>query len=221
MSNVLAIGDTHAPAMKKGYPQWCRDIYDAWDCDTVVMMGDLVDNCALSFHLKKPCLKDPNREWDRALEQIEEITTLFPEAHLLIGNHDALPYRLCDELGIPTDMMKSFGDMFELPDAWTVTERFGQVIIDDIIYQHGDRGRGSARLNMQQEMKSVVQGHHHSKFSIEGAANQREYTYGMQVGCGVDWKHMSMEYGVKFNQKPILGCGVVIDGHPYLERWVY
>lgn len=218
MSRVLAVGDNHCPAMLTGYGNWCRDIQDQWDCDRVVFMGDLVDNCALSFHLKKPCLKDPMAEWEKAQEQVAKLVELFPVADLLIGNHDALPYRLCDEIGIPGEMMKNFGEIFNLPDTWTVHDRFSQLTIDNVIYQHGDRGRGNARLNMQQEMKSVVQGHHHSKFSIEGAANQREFTFGMQVGCGVDWKHLAMDYGMKFNQKPIIGCGVVIDGHPYLER---
>jgi hypothetical protein len=35
----------------------------------------------------------------------------------------------------------------------------------------------------------------------------------MEVWCGVDWEHHQMEYGVKYSQKPILGCGVVIDGN--------
>ena len=34
----------------------------------------------------------------------------------------------------------------------------------------------------------------------------------MQVGCGIDVKAAAMDYGKKFNQKPILGCGVVVDG---------
>jgi hypothetical protein len=34
----------------------------------------------------------------------------------------------------------------------------------------------------------------------------------MQVGCGVDHDKEAMAYGKKYNSKPILGCGVVIDG---------
>jgi hypothetical protein len=39
----------------------------------------------------------------------------------------------------------------------------------------------------------------------------------MNVGCGVDVKHIAMDYGSNCLKKPIVSCGVVIDGHPYLE----
>jgi predicted phosphodiesterase len=219
MSKVGIIGDTHFPCEIEGYLDWCYDVFTAWGIDEIVHIGDLVDNCALSFHKKSPVLKDPVREYEKAMVKIERLTSLFPTGQLLIGNHDALPWRLCDEVGIPHSLMRSPKEIWGL-DGWDVTQRFGQIVIDDVIYQHGDRGRGSARLNMQQEMMSVVQGHHHSKWEISGAATTKKWTFNMQVGCGVDWKHMAMDYGVKFNTKPILGCGVVIDGHPYLERMV-
>ena len=66
MSRVLAIGDTHCPCMRDGYLEFLLEAYEAWDCDRVVMIGDLVDNCALSFHTKNPRLKDPMRELDEA-----------------------------------------------------------------------------------------------------------------------------------------------------------
>ena len=39
----------------------------------------------------------------------------------------------------------------------------------------------------------------------------------MAVGCGVDNSSMAYAYGRNFKNKPILGCGVVIDGLPYAE----
>ncbi len=37
---------------------------------------------------------------------------------------------------------------------------------------------------------------------------------GMQVGAGVDADSAAMDYGKKFLDKPIMGCGVVIKGMP-------
>jgi L-aminopeptidase/D-esterase-like protein len=96
-----------------------------------------------------------------------------------------------------------------------VVPRFGALKIDGVLYQHGDRGRGgktSAVLNMQSEFNSVVQGHHHSQAGVWYNANQHVCTFGLQVGCGVDHHVEAMQYGKKYNQKPIVGCGVVIDG---------
>ena len=39
----------------------------------------------------------------------------------------------------------------------------------------------------------------------------------MNVGCGIDAKHIVMDYGKNHIKKPIVAAGVVIDGHPYLE----
>lgn len=212
MSRTLVIGDTHCPAMLPSYPDFLAEIHDAWGCDRVVHIGDLVDNCALSFHLKKPQQKDPMREYEQALDQVSIVTEMFPEADLMLGNHDVLPYRWCNEVGIPEEMMRDFGEIFNLPDSWTVHQRYEQLVIDGVIYQHGDRGRGSAILNAKDEFCSVVQGHHHAKAGIEFTANRSHRVFGMQVGCGTDWKHHQQDYGVKYSKKPIIGCGVVIDG---------
>lgn len=211
-SRVLVIGDTHTPCMRVDYVDFLRDIYKSWNCNRVVHIGDLADNCALSFHLKKPQLKDPMREYNLALAQIKTLTKAFPKADLLLGNHDVLPYRWANEVGIPEEMMKDFGSIFELPKGWKVHARYSQLVIDNVIYQHGDRGKNSASKNAMEEFRSVVQGHHHSKAGTEFHANLSSRVYGLQVGCGVDWKHSAMDYGVKYNAKPIIGCGVVLDG---------
>jgi len=212
MARVLTIGDTHCPCMRKGYVDFLLETYHAWDCDRVVMIGDLVDNCSLSFHLKKPSQKNVLHEYEQALKQVEEITTAFPEADFLIGNHDALPYRWAKEVGVPDWYLLSPSDLWDLPEGWKVTKRFGQIIIDDVIYQHGDRGRASAILNAKDEFKSVVQGHHHSKAGVTYYANKFTRIFGLQCGTGADAGHQQQEYGIKYSSKPILGCGVVLDG---------
>ena len=213
---VLVIGDTHCPCMRDDYVEFLKHIYEWWECDRVVHIGDLVDNCALSFHLKKPHQKDVIKEYDEAIDQIALLSEAFPKVDLLLGNHDALPYRWADEVGIPVEMLLDFAGMFRLPKGWKVHRRYSQLVIDDVIYQHGDRGKGgqfAAHKNALTEFRSVVQGHHHSQAGASFAANKHARIFGMQVGCGVDWEHHQMEYGVKYSQKPILGCGVVIDGN--------
>ena len=212
MSRVLIIGDTHAPCLLDGYLDFLAECYESWDCDRVVHIGDIVDNCALSFHLKKPQQKDPIREFEETMEQVNQIVEYFPEADLMLGNHDVLPYRWANEVGIPVEMMRDFAGIFGLPAEWTVHARYGQLEIDGVIYQHGDRGRSSAILNAKDEFCSVVQGHHHAKAGVEFTANRNHRVFGMQVGCGTDWKHHQQDYGVKYSKKPIIGCGIVIDG---------
>ena len=212
MSRVLIIGDTHAPCMLDGYIDFLVDLYNDWDIDRVVHIGDIVDNCALSFHLKRPSLKDPIHEFHQAMEQVGQLTETFPDADLMLGNHDVLPYRWAMEVGIPEEMLRDFGAIFDLPDTWNVHKRYSQIEIDGVIYQHGDMCKGSAALNAKAEFRSVVQGHHHAKAGVEYMANKNARIFGMQTGCGTDYKHAQQEYGQKYNTKPIIGAGIVLDG---------
>ena len=214
MSRVLIAGDIHAPCMMQEYPDFLWACYEEWECDRVVFIGDLVDNCSLSFHLKKPHQKDPTIEFEKTMEQVSTLVEYFPEADWLLGNHDVLPLRWCEQVGIPEEYMKSPGEIWRTGD-WVVHPRYHDLVIDGVIYRHGDKGKGgrmAAGANARAEFCSVVQGHHHSQAGVEFIANQRDRVFGMQVGCGTDWKHHQQEYGVKYSFKPILGCGVVIDG---------
>jgi hypothetical protein len=66
-------------------------------------------------------------------------------------------------------------------------------------------------------MRCTVTGHNHSNAGISATATDQELVWGMAVGCGVDHAHMAFAYGKHFKNKPILACGVVIDGSPFVE----
>lgn len=209
---VLVVGDTHMPCLKRGYIDHLYNVYVQYECDRVVHIGDLCDNYALSYHSKLPKLKDPIREYEQALSQVKQLTDAFPEADLLMGNHDCLPYRWSQDVGIPEEMLKDYGSIMELPDSWVVHPRYHQLKIDGVIYQHGDRGRSSAELNAKAEFCSVVQGHHHAKSGVTYISNARKQIMAVQTGCGTDYKALAQSYGVKYSSKPVMSCAVVIDG---------
>lgn len=220
-TRVLVISDLHYPVARDGHLDFLSETYEAWDCNEVVMIGDLVDNTALSFHLKNPRLKDPMVEYEKARADIDKLTARFPKATLTLGNHDQNPYRWCMEVGIPEEFMRSPKDLWGLPEGWDVVGRYGSHMIQGVNYAHGDRGRASAILNAKEDFTSTVQGHHHSKAGVTFFANKFTRIFGMQVGCLVDHTTLAQEYGKKFNSKPILGCGVVLNGTtPIFEPWL-
>ena len=61
-----------------------------------------------------------------------------------------------------------------------------------------------------------IQGHHHGTFDIQYWANTKDIYWGMTAGCLVDNKSLAMAYGKNNLSKPILGCGLVIEGFPIL-----
>tara|TARA_R100000084_G_C4652967_1_gene151006 strand:- start:696 stop:1388 length:693 start_codon:yes stop_codon:yes gene_type:complete len=229
MSNVLVIGDTHCPAMLEAYPDFLESIYKSWNCDRVVHIGDLVDFHGISFHAKEVGMPGIEEEVEEARKQVRTLCKLFPKVDYLTGNHSALPSRQAAEAGLPPSMLLSLSQILDLPDTWTVYPRFTDLIIDDVIYRHGDKGRSNqtnaAFLNAQSEFMSVVQGHLHSQGGVLYGANQATRYFGMQVGCGVDPRSPHLNYSKIYSKRPILGCGVVLNGESaifeplFLEDW--
>jgi predicted phosphodiesterase len=229
MSNVLVIGDTHCPAMLDFYPEFLADVYEAWDCDRVVHIGDLVDFHGISFHTKEFGIPDIEKEIEDSREQVQALCKLFPKVDYLTGNHSALPVRQAQEAGLPPSLVLSLSAILDLPEEWTIHPRYTDLIIDNVIYRHGDKGRSNqtnaAFLNAQNEFMSVVQGHQHSQGGVLYGANQSTRYFGMQVGCGVDPRSPYLNYSKTYSKRPMLGCGVVLDGERaifeplFLEEW--
>jgi hypothetical protein len=188
-----------------------------------------VDFHGISFHTKEFGIPDIEREIQEAREQVQTLCELFPDVDYLTGNHSALPVRQAQEAGLPPSMVLSLAEILDLPDTWNVLPRYTDLIIDDVIYRHGDKGRSNqtnaAFLNAQNEFMSVVQGHMHSQGGVLYGANQSKRYFGMQVGCGTDPRSPYLNYSKIYSKSPMLGCGVVLDGERaifeplFLEEW--
>jgi len=120
------------------YVDFLKDIQRKYKIkqDHVIHIGDLVDLHCLSFHKKTPEHVAADFEYKKALQQIRTLTKAFPRCQMLMGNHDALPMRLAVEIGLPTNYLKNFNNVFELPKGWVVYPRYHQLIIDNVLYQH-------------------------------------------------------------------------------------
>ena len=111
MANVLVIGDTHAPAMLKGYIPFLKRMYKKHKCTKVVHIGDLVDWASISYHPKAPSLADSELEFSKARKQVKALAKAFPKATWLIGNHDSLTERKASDLGLPLSVLKDYNEL--------------------------------------------------------------------------------------------------------------
>jgi hypothetical protein len=222
VARVLIIGDTHCPGMRRGYVDFLKRVADTYGVNRIVHIGDLVDWASISYHEKSPGLSNASAEYRRAKRQVASLVRAFPEADWLIGNHDALTERQATTAGLPPELLRDYADMWEVP--WTVHPRFSKLIIDRVIYSHGDSGRGGQDAAFRQakdNFRSTVIGHFHSQAGVRWWANPEFRVFGMSVGCGIDISRLQFEYGRKITAKPILGCGVVINGRQaYFEPWL-
>lgn len=227
--NVLIIADTHCPAMYSRYPEFLQSIYDYWRCNKVVMIGDLVDYAAISYHTKETFMPSIEHELELARTQVKELSDRFPKCDWLLGNHDSLPTRRLADIGIPEKMLRDPRDILGLPKTWKVHPRYHKLIIDGAALMHGDQGKSSqtnaAFANAQAYFQSVIAGHHHSQGGVVYGANSNARYFGLQVGAGTDPKSPHLYYSRAYAQRPVLGCGVSLEGREahflpmYLEKW--
>lgn len=217
MAIVGIIGDTHEPYTLPGYLEFCVDIFTRWGVDTVVHIGDLIDNHSLSFHDSDPLLHNVAGEFEDARAKLAAWYKAFPDLTLIQGNHDRIPARQLTKLGMaPSIFLRPIHDIYEMPKGWTVTD---DLVIDNVLYHHGETATGvnGFRKDCEQRMISTVSGHNHANAGISATATCQELVWGMAVGCGVDRKSMAFAYGKHFTRKPIIACGVVYNGEPIIE----
>ena len=217
MARVGIIGDTHLPYELDGYLEFCQEQFDLWNVDTVVHIGDFIDNHSLSFHDSEPLLHNVHGEYESALERAKRWYDAFPNVTLILGNHDRIPARQLRKLGMePSIYMRPLEELLDMPEGWLIEE---QIEIDGVLYHHGETANGvnGFRNDAKQRMQCTVSGHNHSNLGVSYTASDRELVWGMAVGCGVNQKHLAFAYGRHFKLKPIIGCGVVIEGTPYAE----
>jgi len=216
MSRVLVIGDLHLPAARKGYLQFCKDLYEEWDCNEVIFIGDVVDWHAISFWVKEPACPGPIDEYKLAKKHVRQWAEAFPKAKVCIGNHDERPARLAKTVNIPEFMIKPYSELWETPN-WEWDYRF---FIDNVSYRHGTKLKSSihpAWNLMNKVHMSVVIGHHHGRAGIKWSTNEFTRMFGMDVGCGIDEKAFQFIYGKDEVVRPVLAAGIVLNGIPYHE----
>lgn len=218
MARVLVIGDTHFPAVHRKYLSHLLRTRDRYKTTRVVHIGDVVDFHGISYHGKSYEAFNPQIEFEAAIKSLSKYYAEFPKAVVLTGNHDALPSRrVADVLGFPSSALRPLNELLEVPQ-WRFVPRYEYVEIDGVKYNHGEvvSGMHAAVKLAKAQFSNVVIGHHHSQCEVGYYANEGQCVFGMSVGCGIDRHHAAMAYGKLLVKKPILSCGVVIDGHPIL-----
>jgi hypothetical protein len=202
--NILIIGDLHEPFTKKGYLEFCRKQQEIYNCGTIIFIGDLIDNHYSSYHETDPDGYSAGEELDLAIQNIQEWYYTFPQATVIIGNHDRLVYRKAFTSGVSKRWIKEYSEVLETP-CWRFVENLN---LFGINFNHGEGG--TARNRAKSELQSQVQGHLHTQLYSEFLVGANYIIFGLQVGCGVDNKSYAMAYGRNF-KKPAIGCGVVLN----------
>ena len=201
----------HFPAHHPDTFDFLSDIRNRFKPDLIVSVGDETELAGLSFHDKDPDALSPGHEYKEALMCMRKLYKLFPKMRICISNHGSRLYRKAFNSGIPRNLVKCYQDLWEAPDDYIWEQR---IIIDDVLYIHGDPGAGRnlGFKAMQDYKMSIVHGHVHSHGGVQYHNTSLGQTFWMNTGCMVDVNSPVFGYGEKYATKPTLGCGVVVDG---------
>ena len=218
--SVLVISDSHFPYNHADIVAFLRALNERYKFDRVIHIGDEVDFHAISFHDSDPDLMSPGDELKTCINRLKPLYELFPRVDLLESNHGSLVYRKQKSNGLPRSVFKSYREILEAPRGWSW--HFELVIKASngmpIYFHHGKSGNG---LKLSQAMgMSCVQGHFHETMAIQYWGNPLGLYWSMQVGCLIEKSTLAFEYCKNNMKRPMIGCGVILNGHPKLEPMV-
>jgi hypothetical protein len=179
-------------------------------------LGDETDKHAMSYHETDPNLHSASDELAYTKECLKDLYKLFPKVDVMNSNHGSMHFRKAKTAGIPKQYIRSIKDVLGAPKGWNWHDN--QVIQMNngkelFIAHHIEK---NVLFAAQRRGMCVAQGHFHSRFCIETSCSSGKLNWGMTVGCLIDDASMAFAYNKVFKERPVIGCGIVIDGFPRL-----
>ena len=218
---VLAIGDLHIPYHHKDSFAFLRALKKKYKgFDLVVNMGDELDQHAISMHDSNPDLHSAGDELRLAKTYVKELEGIFPDMTLLDSNHSSLVYRRALKYGLPKAYLKHYNEFLDVGKGWKW--------VDDLTISLNDgsrcfftHGMSANVLQIAQKMgMHAVQGHYHSKASIQYYSNPDNLNWAMQTGCLTNQQSLAFGYSKNFKDRFICSSAVIIDGQPRIHPMV-
>lgn len=225
---VLIISDIHAPYQHEDTLDFLEALNKKMKPDLVVNLGDELDYHAMSFHESDADLNSAGHELLCARRIMSELETIFPEMYITTSNHGSMKYRKAKAHGIPRHLIVSYGDALfsqrkengslyrvnNKGEKWYWSNKIEFLTSQNQTVMCVHNKTKNVINNILLNQMNFVQGHYHSKTTIEYVSTPHNLFWGMQVGCLVDDESVAFEYNKVDNYRPILTCGAVIDGFP-------
>ena len=213
MSVVLAVPDLHAPFEHRDALAFLKAVKKKYKPTRIVFLGDEMDAHAISDYDSDPDGLSAGKELEKTIEHLQGFYKLFPKAMVCTSNHTARPFRAAYKYGIPKAFMKDYSEFLKAPKGWKWADEWE---VDGVTYEHGEgfTGQSAAIKSAQGNMSPTVIGHIHAFAGIQYNANSKHLIYGFNAGCLIDRHAYAFNYGKKIKNKPILGCGIIINGIP-------
>jgi predicted phosphodiesterase len=216
--NFLFISDVHEPYSHPRAIEFCKSLQVDFDIhpSNVYSVGDILDLYGFSRWPKSPDAPHTiNQEIELCRERIAKWVEAFPEMKIAHSNHDMRVMRKAIAADLPSQVIKSVEEIFQFPKEWELKEQF--VVMADkceFLVSHGEEFPTAIQAAIHYGI-NVVEGHKHVKAGVEYSRSRMCELWGLSVGCLVDRAAHAFDYGDKSRKKPIVGCGVLLNGIPH------
>lgn len=211
---TLAIPDLHTPYHHPDAFAFLREAKKKFSPSTIVCMGDEADQHAMSQYTSDPDLLSAGQELEFAKEALKELALLFPVMKICHSNHMDRYIKRAVRAGLPRKTLRRFAEIFESPVGWQWQDKW---TVDGVLYEHGEECLGNEGLKKRvlYNGKPTVIGHLHTKARIEYCNTGEQWLWGFNTGCLIDFDRYAFRYAKHFQDKPVLGVGVVSAGVPH------
>ena len=218
---VMVIGDMHIPYHHKESMSFLRALKKKYKgFDLVVNIGDEIDCHAISFHSPDPDLLSAGDELELSKKYIKELETVFPSMTLVDSNHSSLIFRKALKHGLPKGFLKNYNDFLEVGKGWKWVQDL-TITLNDGSRCFFTHGMSANVLSVAQKYgMHTVQGHYHSKASIQYFSNPDKLVWGAQTGCLTNQDSLAFSYAKNFKDRFIMSSIVIVDGQPRIHPMV-
>lgn len=214
----LFISDLQIPFHSRHSLAFCRAVQKEFRIppENVYCVGDEVDEYFGSQFNKDPdAIHTPNSEIRASKEVLQGFYRAFPLMKLAVSNHGLRWAKKAFEAEIPSQMLRPYQEIIGAPKGWVWKDRWvikGKRAPILMIHGMGYGGQSGARNAAMDSGMNTVIGHLHSHAGVSYINTVGRNIWAMNTGCLIDVDAYAFNYGRDMRNKPVLGCGVVLDG---------
>lgn len=227
---ILCIADLQMPFEAEKALKFCTYLKRHYQIpnQNILCLGDEVDE----YHGGR-WPKDPNGsvtasgEIAAVRQKIREWRAEFPHMKVCISNHGLRWVRKATAAEIPSEVLRSYHEIFEIPDTWKyqMEWRFTQPDLKmpfRMIHGMGYSGVNAAKNAAMDAGMSTVIGHIATNPTVwHGRFLHGKQLWAMNCGALIDYESFAFEYGKEHRNQPCNGAGVIFHKgampvfHPY------
>jgi len=212
---ILIIPDSHLPCADWIALQAIYKFNKKFKADIIIQLGDLIDAKAWSRWPKDPDDDSAQLEWDKTEAAVLKFAKLFPKMTIILGNHDRRPMAKALEVGLPKQLVRRLDEVFNVP-GWNWHLDNKPLVVDGVVFIHGDEMGGTVSQKASRLGVSVVQGHTH-KASLTYINTFQKQLFAMECGHVADTETSAFRYSAKNPMTSWKGFATIEDGVPRLH----